>query len=104
MVIMSQAEESVNTPLFPPGYRASGVLLHVASLPSPYGAGDAGTASFRWVDRLHAAGQSWWHALPLVRSGFASLPAHSSFACSELLISPESLVEDGLVDERDCMG
>jgi 4-alpha-glucanotransferase len=101
---MSQAEESVNTPLFPPGYRASGVLLHVASLPSPYGAGDAGTVSLRWVDRLHAAGQSWWHALPLVPSGSSSLPCYSSFACSELLISPDSLLEDGLVDERDCTG
>jgi len=28
--------------LFPPAYRASGLLLHVTSLPSPYGIGDVG--------------------------------------------------------------
>jgi 4-alpha-glucanotransferase len=98
MVTMNPDDDSANTPLFPPGYRASGLLLHVASLPSPYGVGDTGAASFRWVDRLHAAGQSWWHALPL------SPPGISSFAASELLISPDSLLEAGLVSERECAG
>jgi hypothetical protein len=27
-------------PPFPPEYRASGLLMHVTSLPSPYGIGD----------------------------------------------------------------
>jgi 4-alpha-glucanotransferase len=49
---------------FPPEYRASGVLLHVASLPSPYGIGDVGPAALAWVDHLHEAEQSWWQALP----------------------------------------
>jgi len=40
-------------PPFPPGYHASGVLLHVSSLPSPYGIGDVGPAALAWVDRLH---------------------------------------------------
>ena len=30
-------------PPFPPGYRASRVLLHVSSLPSPYGIGNPGS-------------------------------------------------------------
>jgi 4-alpha-glucanotransferase len=46
------------TPLFPPGYRAAGVLLHVTSLPSRYGIGDLGPAAFEWIDRLCEAGQS----------------------------------------------
>jgi 4-alpha-glucanotransferase len=46
-------------PSFPPEYRASGVLLHVASLPSPYGIGDVGPAALAWVDRLHEAEQTW---------------------------------------------
>jgi 4-alpha-glucanotransferase len=50
----------VSLPPFPAEYRASGVLLHVASLPSPYGIGDVGPAASAWVDRLHEAGQSWW--------------------------------------------
>ena len=48
-----------------PGDRASGILLHVTSLPSPYGIGDLGPSAFAWVDRLARAGQSWWQALPL---------------------------------------
>jgi 4-alpha-glucanotransferase len=106
MVTMNPETESTETPLFPPGYRASGLLLHMASLPSQYGAGDAGVASFRWVDRLQAAGQSWWHALPLGPTGYRSSPCQdfSAFAASELLIGPDALLEDGLVNERDCTG
>ena len=50
---------------FSPGYRASGVLLHLTSLPSPYGIGDMGPVARAWIDRLHEAGLSWWQALPL---------------------------------------
>ena len=42
-------------PPFPPEYRASGLLLHVTSLPSPYGVGDLGSSAFSWIDRLHDA-------------------------------------------------
>ena len=34
---MSDDSERVSLPPFPAQYRASGVLLHVTSLPSPYG-------------------------------------------------------------------
>ena len=60
------------------GYRASGVLLHVTSLPSPYGIGDLGPAAFAWVDRLHEAGQRWWQALPLGPTGYGDSPYQSS--------------------------
>jgi 4-alpha-glucanotransferase len=91
---------------FPPGYRASGVLLHVTSLPSPYGIGDLGPAAFGWVDRLYEAGQNWWQALPLGPTGYANSPyqAMSSFAGNWLLISPDELIEDGLLLESDCAG
>jgi 4-alpha-glucanotransferase len=84
---------------FPPEYRASGLLLHVASLPSAYGIGDLGPAAFDWVDRLQEAGQSWWQALPLGPTGYANSPyqSMSSFAGNGLLISPQVLVEDGLL-------
>jgi len=36
---MKQPEGAVGTLLFPPGYRASGLLLPLTSLPSPYGIG-----------------------------------------------------------------
>jgi 4-alpha-glucanotransferase len=56
-------------PPFPAEYRASGLLLHVTSLPSPYGIGDQGPTAVAWVDRLHEAGQSWWQGLPLGPTG-----------------------------------
>jgi 4-alpha-glucanotransferase len=66
---MNDHSPRVALPPFPPDYRASGVLLHVASLPSPYGIGDVGPAALAWVDRLREAGQSWWQALPLGPTG-----------------------------------
>src|SRR5262249_40452252 len=54
-----------SVPPFPPDYRASGVLLHVTSLPSRYGIGDVGPSALAWIDRMHEAGQSWWQALPI---------------------------------------
>ena len=89
---------------FPPGYRASGVLLHVTSLPSRYGIGDVGPSAFAWVDQLAAAGQSWWQVLPLGPTGFGHSPyqALSSFAANPLVISPDQLKEDGLLAPGDC--
>jgi len=91
---------------FPAKYRASGLLLHVTSLPSPYGIGDLGSAAFTWIDRLHEAGQSWWQALPLGPTGYGNSPYQplSSFAGNGLLISPEGLIEDGLLRAADCEG
>jgi 4-alpha-glucanotransferase len=96
----------MSVPLFPEGYRASGVLLHVTSLPSPYGIGDVGPAAVAWVDRLHEAGQRWWQALPLGPTGYGDSPYQSlsSFAGNPLLISPDWLIEDELVRETDCAG
>src|SRR4051812_25512744 len=37
----ASAQSAFSAP-FPAGYRAAGVLLHVTSLPSPYGIGDIG--------------------------------------------------------------
>src|SRR5262249_48462498 len=87
-------------------YRASGVLLHVTSLPSPYGIGDVGPAAVSWVDRLHDAGQRWWQALPLGPTGYGDSPYQSlsSFAGNPLLISPDWLIEDELVRRADCAG
>jgi 4-alpha-glucanotransferase len=86
-------------PPFPSEYRASGLLLHVTSLPSPYGIGDVGPSAFAWVDRLHEAGQSWWQTLPLGPTGYGNSPYQSlsSFAGNALLVSPQSLIEEGLL-------
>src|ERR1700730_16058156 len=90
--------------LFPPEYRASGLLLHVTSLPSAYGIGDVGPSAVSWVDRLHGAGQGWWQALPLGPTGYGNSPYQSlsSFAGNGLLISPDWLIEDDLLRASDC--
>ena len=89
---------------FPSAYRASGLLLHVTSLPSPYGIGDLGPAAFSWVDRLHDAGQGWWQSLPLGPTGCGNSPYQSlsSFAGNDLMVSPGTLISDGLLQARDC--
>jgi 4-alpha-glucanotransferase len=96
----------MSLPPFPADYRASGLLLHVTSLPSPYGIGDVGPAALAWVDRLHEARQGWWQALPLGPTGYGDSPYQSlsSFAGNSLLISPDWLIEDGLVQASDCAG
>jgi 4-alpha-glucanotransferase len=92
-----------SVPPFPSEYRASGLLLHVTSLPSPYGIGDLGSPALSWIDRLSEAGQRWWQALPLGPTGYGNSPyqSMSSFACNELLISPSSLISDGLIQPSD---
>jgi 4-alpha-glucanotransferase len=90
-------------PPFPSEYRSSGVLLHVTSLPSPYGIGDLGPSAFSWVDQLHGAGQGWWQALPLGPTGYGNSPYQSlsSFAGNGPLISPQGLISDGLLNASD---
>ncbi|HTU42730.1 MAG TPA: 4-alpha-glucanotransferase [Candidatus Aquilonibacter sp.] len=72
-------------PPFSPEYRASGLLLHVTSLPSPYGVGDLGSSAFSWIDRLHDASQAWWQSVPLGPTGYGNSPYRSlsSFAGNE---------------------
>jgi 4-alpha-glucanotransferase len=86
-------------PPFQPDYRASGMLLHVTSLPSPYGIGDLGPSALAWLDQLHEAGQGWWQALPLGPTGYGNSPYQSlsSFAGNGLLISPDDLIQEGLL-------
>ena len=98
------SRDSIAPPPFPPEYRASGLLLHVTSLPSSYGIGDVGPAALSWVDRLSDAGQGWWQALPLGPTGYGNSPYQSlsSFAGNALLISPEWLIEDELLRASEC--
>ena len=82
---MSQG--GLDVPPFRQGYRASGVLLHVTSLPTPYGVGDLGLGALMWIDRLSQAGQSWWQFLPLEPTGdgdspYSSLSFSRAMACS----------------------
>ena len=94
-----------SVPPFPQSYRASGILMHVTSLPSHYGIGDFGPSAVSFVELLSDAGQSWWQVLPLNPTGEGNSPysSFSSFATNGLLVSPDWLVEDGLLKRSDCV-
>ena len=71
--------------------RSSGIFLHPTSLPG----GRLGEEAFRFVDWLHAAGQSWWQVLPLGPPDEFGSPYRttSAFAASPgLLADPKAPV------------
>ena len=84
--------------------RASGVLLHITSLPSAFGIGDLGPESYRFADLLAAHKQRYWSILPLsptrLEDGNSPYQTSSAFAGNPLLISPELLVEDGFLPKQ----
>ena len=83
--------------------RASGILLHPTSLPGRFAIGDLGPAAFAFADFLWASGQSLWQVLPLGPTGYGDSPyaCYSAFAGNTLLISPEKLLEQGLITELE---
>ena len=82
--------------------RGAGILVHISSLPSPFGIGDMGPAAKTFADFLYRTGQKYWQLLPLNPTeegqGYSPYSALSSKAGYPLLISPELLVKDGLLD------
>ncbi|MDR2073722.1 MAG: 4-alpha-glucanotransferase [Spirochaetaceae bacterium] len=90
-------------PLYETRPRHAGVLLHITSLPGPYGIGDLGKEARDFADFLSAAGASLWQILPLGPTGYGNSPyaAHSSFAGNELLLSPELLAGEGFLTDRE---
>ena len=85
--------------------RGSGILLHITSLPSPFGIGDLGPWAYRFADFLAETKQSFWQVLPLnptaLVRGNSPYSILSAFAGNSLLISPESLVAEGSLSRSD---
>ena len=83
--------------------RSSGILLHPSSLPGPYGIGDVGPNALHWVDFLDQAGIGLWQVLPLGPTGYGDSPyqCFSAFAGNPYLISPDSLIADGLIKSEE---
>ncbi|MBN1299497.1 MAG: 4-alpha-glucanotransferase [Actinobacteria bacterium] len=88
--------------------RASGILLHISSLPSACGIGDCGPGAYRFIDFLKKSGQGYWQILPLnpttLQKGNSPYACPSAFACNPVFISPESLIEDGLLKKEEAEG
>ena len=84
--------------------RSSGVLLPVFSLPAPCGIGDLGHGAYHFINFLKRAGQSCWQILPLGPTsadlGHSPYMSASALAGNPLLISPELLVEQGLLQSH----
>ncbi len=82
--------------------RSSGVLLHITSLPAKFGIGDMGPLAYEFADILVNSGQTHWQILPLVptnlRTGNSPYNSSSSFAGNTLLISPEILENENLLE------
>lgn len=86
-----------------PSTRQSGILLHPTSLPGRFGCGDLGPGAYRFLDFLSAARQQVWQVLPLGPTGYGDSPYQSlsSFAGNPLLISPDRLLDEGLLEPDD---
>lgn len=82
--------------------RKAGILLPVFSLPSRFGIGSLGQASYEFVDFLARTGQSVWQILPLTATaqdeGYSPYKSASAFSGNYDLIDIDQLVEKGLLD------
>ena len=83
--------------------RESGILMHITSLPGPYGVGTMGKQAFAFVDFLKQAGQSCWQILPLTPTGYGDSPYQScsTFAGNHYLIDLDALVDEGLLNKSE---
>jgi 4-alpha-glucanotransferase len=91
--------------------RGSGVLMHITSLPGPYGIGSMGQYGRKFVDFLKSAGQKYWQILPLGPTGYGNSPyqSFSAFAGNPFIIDIETLIEEkyltaDLVNQYDMSG
>jgi 4-alpha-glucanotransferase len=85
--------------------KASGLLLHISSLPSRYGIGDFGPEAYRFVDFLVQAKQRYWQILPFSplssKNHYSPYDGLSAFAGNPLFISPEQLFIQGFLGRKD---
>lgn len=83
--------------------RESGILMHITSLPGPYGVGTMGKQAYQFVDFLKKSGQSNWQILPLSPTGYGDSPYQScsAFAGNHYLIDLDMLVEEGLLEAKE---
>lgn len=85
------------------GSKDCGILLHLTSLAGPHGIGDMGETAYRFIDFLQASRQTYWQVLPLNPPGDGNSPynALSAFAGNPLLISPDLLIQEGLLSAEE---
>lgn len=79
--------------------RASGILMHISSLPNGYGIGKLGKEAYRFADFLKKSGQRCWQILPISPTSYGDSPyqSFSVYAGNPYFIDFEALEEDGLL-------
>ena len=84
--------------------RKSGVLMHLASLPSEYGVGTMGAEARKFADFLSDAGQQYWQLLPICPTSYGDSPyqSFSTFAGNPYFISLDELIEEGVLTRAEC--
>lgn len=83
--------------------RSNGVIMPIFSLPSNYGIGTFGKASYEFVDFLADASIKYWQILPLGQTSYGDSPyqSFSSFAGNPYFIDLDMLIEDDLLEKND---
>lgn len=84
--------------------RSSGVLMHISSLPSPYGIGTMGKEARKFADFLEKSGQKYWQILPICPTSYGDSPyqSFSSFAGNPYFIDLEYLCKEKLLKKSEC--
>ena len=83
--------------------RRAGVLMHVSSLPSPYGVGVFGGETLHFIDKLQQMSFRFWQVLPFNPIDETGSPyrSESAFAGNLLFIDPATLAKDGYCTEAE---
>lgn len=83
--------------------RASGILLHISSLPGGYGIGKLGREAYDFADFLKKAEQKYWQILPVSPTSYGDSPyqSFSVHAGNPYFIDLETLEKDGLLEASD---
>ena len=83
--------------------RASGVLMHITSLPGDYGIGSFGQAAYDFVDFLKETKQTYWQILPLSTTSYGDSPyqSFSAVAGNTHFIDLDFLIRDKFLTKAD---
>lgn len=83
--------------------RTSGVLMHITSLPGPYGTGVMGSQGKKFIDSLNEMNFRYWQVLPLNPTDNSGSPycSYSAFAGNISIIDPQSLYDDGFINYEE---
>lgn len=85
--------------------RAAGVLLPIFSLSGPFGTGDLGSETFRFIDFLRGCKQKYWQLLPNnptdEAAAYSPYSAHAAMAGNPLFLDLERFKRQGWLTEEE---